>query len=133
MKVQGGCHCGSISYEADVDPAKVSICHCADCQTLSGSPYRVSVPVPKESFVLTGGQPKVYIKTAESGTRRAHAFCPECGAPVYSAAVVDPQAYSLRVGCLKQRAELPPQRRIWCRSAVPWSTDIDDIPRVERQ
>lgn len=133
MKVQGSCHCGSISYEADVDPAKVSICHCTDCQTLSGSPYRVSVPVPKESFVLTSGQPKIYVKTAESGTRRAHAFCPDCGAPVYSAAVADPPTYSLRVGCLQQRAQLPPQRRIWCRSAVSWSTDIEDIPRVERQ
>ncbi|MDQ3188264.1 MAG: GFA family protein, partial [Pseudomonadota bacterium] len=32
MKIQGACHCGDISYEAVVDPARVSICHCADCQ-----------------------------------------------------------------------------------------------------
>ena len=31
MKVDGACHCGSIRYEAEVDPAKVIICHCTDC------------------------------------------------------------------------------------------------------
>ena len=52
MKVQGSCHCKRIRYEADVDPALVSLCHCTDCQMLTGSGYRVSVPAKKESFVL---------------------------------------------------------------------------------
>ena len=37
MKIQGGCHCGKISYEAEIDPEKVAICHCTDCQSGSGS------------------------------------------------------------------------------------------------
>ena len=32
MKVGGQCHCGQIAYTAEVDPAKVTICHCVDCQ-----------------------------------------------------------------------------------------------------
>ena len=40
MKIDGGCHCGYIAYEAEVDPDKVRICHCTDCQTLSGSAFR---------------------------------------------------------------------------------------------
>ena len=133
MKVQGRCHCGRITYEAELDPAKVSACHCTDCQTLSGSPYRVSVPVPKENFRLLTGEPKVYVKTAESGARRAHAFCGDCGAPVHSSAVSDPPAYSLRVGCLDQRALLPPKKQIWCRSAVAWSADLHGVAQVDRQ
>src|ERR1700679_3784943 len=43
MKIEGQCLCGKIAYEAHVDPAKASICNCTDCQTLSGSPYGVSV------------------------------------------------------------------------------------------
>ena len=132
MKVHGRCHCGSIAYEADVDPARVSACHCTDCQTLSGSAFRVSVPAPRESFRLTG-EPRRYIKVAESGNRRIHAFCGECGGPVYSCAIDDPPTYTLRVGCLDQRAELPPRRQIWCQSAVAWSMDLRDVPKVERQ
>ena len=133
MKVQGRCHCGQIRYEAEVDPATVSACHCADCQMLSGSAYRVSVPVPKASFVLLAGEPKVYVKTADSGAKRAHSFCPDCGAPVHSSAVADPPTYSLRVGCLDRRAELPPRKQIWCDSAVAWSRSLAGIPESGRQ
>lgn len=133
MKVHGKCHCGQVTYAAEVDPSKVSICHCADCQMLTGSAYRVSVPATKETFNLLSGTPKTYIKTADSGNKRNHAFCPDCGAPVYSCAVVDPQAFSLRVGCLSERAQLPPQRQIWCDSAVPWSENLQAVPKSARQ
>jgi hypothetical protein len=133
MKVHGRCHCGSITYEADVDPARVSACHCTDCQMLTGSPYRVSLPVPREAFKLLTGEPKVYIKTADSGNKRAQAFCPECGAPVYSSAAVDPHSYSLRVGCLDERAQLPPRKQIWCKSAVPWSMDLREVQGIARE
>ena len=108
----------------------MTVCHCSDCQMLTGSAYRVSVPAPRETFVLHAGQPKIYVKTADSGAKRAHGFCSECGAPVYSCAVEDPQSYSLRVGCLRQRAELPPRRQIWCRSAVAWSRSLEAVPQA---
>jgi hypothetical protein len=133
MKVEGKCHCGKISYSAEVDPDKVTICHCSDCQNLSGSPYRASVPAPAATFVLRSGTPKTYVKTAESGTRRIHAFCADCGSPVYSCAISDPPFYSLRIGCLDQRAVLKPTKRIWCQSQLGWSTNLDAIAQVSRQ
>ena|SRR5882672_8149191 len=133
MDVTGRCHCGAITYKAVVDPATVGICHCTDCQTLTGSAYRVSVPAPAATFKLLSGQPKVYIKTAESGNKRAHSFCPDCGAPVYASAISNTPSYSLRVGALDQRASLPPRRQIWCKSAVAWSANIEDIPKTARQ
>ena len=132
MKIEGRCHCGQITYEAVVDADKVTICHCTDCQTLTGSTYRANVQAPAETFVLRTGQPKIYIKTADSGTKRAHAFCPACGTPIYSAAITDPPTYSLRVGGIKQRAELRPTRQIWCRSALPWSMDLRRVEQLSR-
>jgi hypothetical protein len=133
MKVEGSCHCGQITFEAEIDPDAVRICHCTDCQTLTGSAYRVNVQTPAASFVLRSGTPKSYIKTAESGNKRAHAFCPNCGTPIYATDPHEPRAYGIRVGTLKQRAELRPTRQIWYRSALPWVTDIRDVPHIERQ
>ena len=70
MHVDGQCHCGNIRYEAQADPSRVAICHCTDCQVLTGSPYRVSVVVPASDFRLLAGEPTFYVKTAESGNRR---------------------------------------------------------------
>jgi hypothetical protein len=134
MKVHGSCHCGHVRYEAEVDPALASLCHCTDCQKLTGSVYRVTVPAPAETFRLLSGRTKVYVKTAQSGTRRRHAFCPDCGTPVSASADADdPPVYSLRIGCLAERALLPPQRRIWCDSALPWSLDVSGVAGVARQ
>ena len=68
MKIEGSCHCGKISFEADINPELVIICHCTDCQTISGAPFRANVPVKRENFVLRG-QPKNYVKTADSGNK----------------------------------------------------------------
>jgi hypothetical protein len=133
MKVEGQCHCGHISFEAEIDPNMVRICHCTDCQTLSGSAYRVNVQAPAASFRLLTGQPKIYIKTAESGNQRAQAFCPNCGTAIYSAAPRDTPTYALRVGTLKQRSQLQPSRQIWSRSAQPWVKDLRQMQEVERQ
>jgi hypothetical protein len=127
MTIDGGCHCGQIKYEAVVDPEKVAICHCTDCQTLSGSAYRTVAPAT--GFKLLAGKPKVYVKTAESGNQRQQAFCPECGTPIYSAPVSDVVIHHLRVGTIRQRAQLPPRVQNWCRSALGWVTGLKDLPQ----
>jgi len=133
MKVEGACHCGNIRFEADIAPETTSICHCTDCQTLSGSAFRTNVRTTKGGFRLLAGQPKVYVKTAESGTRRAHGFCGECGTPIYSTAVTDPQIYGLRIGTLHQRAQLEPRSMGWCRSMQRWVGDLGRLTRFEKQ
>jgi hypothetical protein len=50
MKIDGGCHCGDITYTVEIDPESAGICHCTDCQTFSGSAFRVSVRTVKDAF-----------------------------------------------------------------------------------
>jgi hypothetical protein len=127
MKVDGQCHCGKIAYEAEVDPATTAICHCTDCQSFSGSPYRASVGAKADDFRVLRGAPKIYVKTAQSGTKRAQAFCGDCGSPIYSAAPENPTQFNLRLGGLKQRSQLKPTKQIWCSSALGWAQDVTAI------
>jgi hypothetical protein len=84
------------------------------------------------SFKLHG-EPKLYVKVAESGARRTQAFCSECGSPVYAAPLDQPSHVNLRVGTLDQRAELLPQLQIWERSALPWAMHLSSVPGCEMQ
>ncbi len=134
MKIDGGCHCGAITFVGEIDPEKVGICHCTDCQTLSGSVYRTFGPAPEASFRILTGTPKVYVKTGESGTKRAQAFCADCGTPIYSTSVDDgPKVFNLRMGAVRQRAQLPPRVQIWFRSAQHWAIDLGSVPKVDKQ
>lgn len=132
MHITGSCHCGKITYSADIDPEMVRICHCTDCQTLSGTAFRVNVFARKESFRMSG-TPRIYVKTADSGNRRAQAFCPDCGTPLYATSVDNPEVFGIRVGTSHQRGQLVPKREIWCRSALEWLPDFNVGPRAEKQ
>ena len=129
MPIDGRCHCGAITCEAEVDPETTGICHCTDCQALTGTAFRVTVKAPAERFVLCG-KPTIYLKTADSGRKRAHAYCPTSGSPIYATSPENPTAYGLRVGLIRQRNELRPRRQSWCASALPWSMNLE-VLRLE--
>lgn len=129
MKIDGACHCGNIRYEAEVNPNYVVLCHCTDCQTMSGAPYRVNMPVLVEKFTIRG-EPKRYVKIGSSGAKIVTTFCDTCGSPIYSCANEHPQFVNLRLGGATQRALLPPKRQGFCASAVPWAFDISAVPNV---
>jgi hypothetical protein len=134
MRIDGACACGAITIEGEADPLKTQICHCTDCQSGTGSAFRVSVPVSGATFKMTG-QPTLFLKTtADSGTPRVQAFCPICGSPIYSTSQGDgvQPSYTVRVGILRQRDQFIPQRQNWFRSARSWVTALDAVPKNEK-
>ena len=125
MKIDGGCHCGELTYEADIDPSRIAICHCLDCQILSGSAFRTAIHVETKDFRLLRGEPREYTKIGSSGKPRVMVFCGTCGSQLYGTGTgEDAGRISLRVGTANQRAELRPVRQIWRRSAVHWLDDM---------
>jgi len=133
MMVDGACHCGAVRCTANINPDYVVLCHCTDCQTFSSAPYRASVPVKAENFSLTG-TPTEYVKTGGSGRKVVVAFCGVCGTSLYSTALATEERarFNLRLGWIRQRAELPPKRQGFCDSALPWAVDIRDVEKVPR-
>ncbi|MDH3856582.1 MAG: GFA family protein [Gammaproteobacteria bacterium] len=134
MDIDGRCHCGQIRFRAEIDSEQVEICHCTDCQTLSGSAYRTVVPADANSFEILSGNPRMYAKTAEDGSQRLQAFCPECGSPLYSAPSEGDKGYfGIRVGAINQRNQLIPKKQYWARSAQPWTQDLSEMPKFETE
>jgi len=134
MKIDGACHCGDIRYEGEADPEKAAICHCTDCQTLSGSAFRTVVPVHSDHFRIVAGQPAIYVKNGESGNKREQAFCRRCGSPIYATAPGDgPKVYNIRAGTIRQRDQFVPKVQWWSRSKQRWINDIASMREVAKQ
>ena len=134
VDVSGSCHCGAIAYRARIDPDSVQICHCRDCQRLTGTAFRTAVPASPEYFHLVRGEPRIYIKVADSGSRRGHAFCGQCGAPVFRQPTDNNPNFSLRIGGLDQATELNrPVRQIWTSRRLGWTTELTEIPSFDAQ
>ena len=133
MQVHGSCHCGRVKYQALVDPDRTAICHCTDCQNLTGSAFRVSVPAIEGSLRLESGEPAVYVKVGDSGSRRAQAFCSNCGSPLYAYDADNPTVYGLRVGCIAERGQLIPKKQKWFRSALRWTQSLTGIEQRQTE
>ena len=124
--------CGELKYEAEVDPDAAGVCHCSDCQTLSGSAFRTYIPALEGSFKFLTGAPKHYVKKAQSGVERALGFCPECGTHIYSAPVDSGSTlFGIRTATTRQRDLLPPKVQVWCESAQPWAMNIPGIAALD--
>jgi hypothetical protein len=132
MQINGACHCGGVSFTADVDPSCAMLCHCTDCQVMSGSAFRMVVVAPIEGFAVRG-MPKAYVKVAQSGNRRAQMFCAECGTHLYAVAPENPTTVSIRLGCVEQRTQLKPASQIWHHSAMPWLEELAQVPTSPEQ
>ncbi|MBV8122062.1 MAG: GFA family protein [Alphaproteobacteria bacterium] len=130
-EIHGRCHCGEITFDAEVDPGAVNTRHCTDCQTPSGSAFRVNIPAPAEHFVLLSGTPETYAKTAESCNKRLHVFCGTCATPIYACAV-DNRRAMVCGRTITQRALFSRRRQSWRRSALRWVDSLAAVPASEK-
>lgn len=134
MNINGGCHCGNIEYTAEIDEQKIALCHCTDCQQMSGSPFR-GVVFASEDNTMLNGTIKDYIKqSANSGNPRAQGFCPECGTHIYATSVGnEPKIYGFRIGTIEQRNQLTPTIEIWCDSRQSWVKPVEGAKQIAGQ
>ena len=133
MNIDGRCHCGRVTYQALIDPSLVRICHCVDCQSLTGSAYRVTVRASQKDVTITSGTPRIYTRYGDNGLKRFQYFCDECGSPLFTNGEGEDSAiWGIRWGSITQRKALTPSSQIWRRSAADWVDNIEGLPAHDK-
>jgi hypothetical protein len=100
----------------------VYVCHCTDCQSLSGAAFAMGVVIPAAAFTLTGS-PRLVPRILGSGMIGNRWICPECGIWICGGSrldVVAPEKRVVRGGTLDDTSWLKPTTHYWTRSAQPW-------------
>src|SRR6201986_1923979 len=78
MKLEGGCYCGAVRYQAEGKPMLKAQCHCRECQYISGGSPNMFVLMPPDGFSYTKGAPKKFPRSDLEGAVTRE-FCAECG------------------------------------------------------
>ncbi len=135
MKIDGGCHCGYIRYEAEIDPEKTAICHCGDCQTLSGSAFRTVAFAREGTFQAALGRAN---DLRQDGRQRGGA-----GAillPAVRSADLLEQPRRRTEGPRHPRGHHSPAKRacpesadLVFRSSQTWLGNLGTVPKLEKQ
>lgn len=131
--MKGGCRCGAIRYEATGDSATGIVCHCRDCQYVTGGGPSYDIGLPRQNVTITKGEPRVYWSTAASGKRTGRMFCGTCGTPLLIELESMPDVMAIAVGSLDDPSAFKPTVSIWTGSAQPWSHIDPALPQFEKQ
>lgn len=97
MKIEGGCHCGLVRFEADIgeEPIDILDCNCSIC-SMTGYLHLI---VPETRFRLIEG--KSDTTTYRFGTGRArHIFCSQCGIKSFYRPRSHPDGISISLRCI---------------------------------
>lgn len=107
MKVAGGCHCGSVRFEAELpdEPIAALDCNCSICR-MTGF---IHVMVPHEQLELVSGRDELVSYRFGSGAAE-HLFCGRCGVKSFYQPRSHPDAWSVNAHCLERtlRLEIEP-------------------------
>lgn len=101
-RVQGGCHCGAVRFEATVPRAvRLLACNCSMCAK-TGFLHMI---VPHADFRLLSGADQ--LSSYRFGTGAAeHLFCSTCGIRSFYQPRSHPEAWSVDFRCLDQDDEI---------------------------
>lgn len=69
--------CGQLTIRCLGEPAKVSICHCLDCQRRSGSAFAAQARYEKKAVEISG-RASIWSAIGPSGERSSFFSCADC-------------------------------------------------------
>lgn len=123
----GGCLCGAVRYQCKAEPVMTGHCQCTDCRKTSGSGHCSHLAVPKDAVVVAG-KVATYDRPADSGNIVSRAFCPICGAPVYSLNAAIPHLIFIRASSLDDLEVFKPQAVVYASRAASWDHIDPTLP-----
>ena len=105
MQISGGCHCGAVRFEAEVEQAPELLdCNCSIC---SATGY-LHLIVPHSQFQLLSGANA--LTSYRFGTGKAeHLFCKVCGIKSFYQPRSHPDAWSVHFRCIDDVWQLSPK------------------------
>lgn len=132
MKLEGGCYCGAVRYEAEGEPVMKARCHCRECQYFTGGEGNNFIAMPVAGFRFTKGQPKGFTKSGLQGAATRE-FCPNCGTQLLTRSPALPIAVIVKAGTLDEPQHfVGPQVIMQTADAHSFHLIPDGVPAFER-
>ena len=121
----GGCACGRIRFEAEIDGDEAYLCHCRMCQRASGNVSLAMKNVP-QAAVRWATEPNWYRSSAIA----QRPFCATCGTSLGFRYDSDTDQMDLTVAAFDDPARFKPSSHFGAESIHEAWIDTSDLPRT---
>ena len=127
-RISGRCACGGINYATTANPDFTLICHCRQCQRISGSGHAAQFAVPVKETRVEGAV-KFSDQIADSGNTVSSGFCKRCGSPMLTKTTKMPDTYFFHAATLDDPSIFVPQFVVYEEAKPPWDHVDESIAR----
>ncbi|MGE4249071.1 MAG: GFA family protein [Parvibaculaceae bacterium] len=125
------CACGQLRITCEGEPARISICHCLDCQRRTGAPFGMQARYGRGQVTAITGERAHFTRAADSGNSVTFSFCPHCGSTVFWELSGFPDVLAVAVGAFADPQFPAPRISVHERRRHRW-VDLRGLPDIER-
>ena len=126
------CSCGQLSLAVEGEPARVSMCHCLECQRRTGAVISNQARFKPEQIKFFGRSTE-WRRTAESGSVVTFHFCPACGSTVYWTSESFPGFVVIAIGNFADPDFPAPTIAVWEATRHDWVSPPAQAKRFDKQ
>lgn len=124
---QAFCNCGQLHLTIEGEPARVSMCHCQECQRRTGAVLSNQARFRRKQITFAGSSIQ-WTRSAESGNALTFHFCPVCGSTVYWEGSGFPDYCAVAIGTFADPNFPAPTISVWEDHRHPWLSLQPDMP-----
>lgn len=123
---RASCNCGQLSLTVAGEPARISMCHCLQCQRRTGAVLSNQARFRREQVTEIAGRVTEYTRSADSGNALTFRFCPVCGSTVYWEGEGFPGFVAIAIGTFADPDFPAPTLSIWETARHGWVDPASD-------
>ena len=128
-RVEGGCFCGNVRFDAAPDYLFYKYCFCSRCRKVRGTIHAANIFVKANAFRWLSGEESIKRFDLE-GARFGNCFCPECGSPVPRPVQMgETSAYLVPAGNFDSDPHVLPDDAIFWDSRADWMPVADSLEK----
>ena len=123
MALSGHCMCGAVTWTYSGDIIRNLVCHCADCQRATSSPFTAFVGLRLDDLNWAGD-----IRHYESSPGTFRGFCPSCGTRLYFRSDRWPREIHVHAATMTNPEDYRPDAQVLIRSRLKWLDLLPSTP-----
>ncbi len=127
--IKGSCLCGEITFTLERDFSQFHLCHCTQCQKISGSAHVSNLFTRPDNIQWLTGESLVK-RYDVPGRTITNAFCSDCGAAVPYASKSG-KALVVPAGCLDESPGITPNDHIFWAEKADWYEEGQSAPHFD--
>ncbi|MDG1996280.1 MAG: GFA family protein [Emcibacteraceae bacterium] len=127
--IKGGCLCGQVSFTLKDEFETFNICHCKQCQQMSGPAHMSNLFTKVDNIEWLSGEDNI-VTYDMPGREVRNSFCGKCGCNL-PYITVSSRVLLVPSGCLEDEPTVKPEQVIFWGERKPWYDELEKVEKFE--